>query len=552
MPVVLLSARAGEESRLEGLKAGADDYLVKPFSARELLARVEAHLELARVRRAAARRESELRTEVRHAHEQAAAILESITDGSIALDRDWCFTHVNAEAERINGIRRENQIGKSQWELFPATRGTLLEREWRRAVAEHVAVEFDNYYAPSDSWFHIKGYPSTDGGLAVFFHDITPRKRSEEALLKAHSELEQRVLDRTRELTEANARLARQVAKRKRVELARTELLRRLERSQEDEHRRIARELHDHLTQELAMVAIEAGIIKQSPGCPREIGQMAHAMYERLAALSESVHSLSRQLHPSILDDLGLVDALRSECSSLNQRDGIQVIFRAHDVPRDLPSELALCVYRVAQESLRNIARHAGCSRATVRLVAAPRAGAVRARPRDRFRACGARQDRARPGEHAGTCAAHPGATRDSFPSGEGHEGHFARSARGILAMNKPRILLADDHLVLAEGLRVLLEPHFDIVGIVSDGRDLLAAVNTLDPDVVVLDISMSAQNGIDAARELRRQTRGRRWSFSRCTERRPTPSARSTPVLRASSSRTRRHRSWSRQFTRL
>jgi DNA-binding response OmpR family regulator len=146
VPVVLLSARAGEESRVEGLAAGADDYLVKPFSARELLARVGAHIELARVRREAARRDDELRAEARQAQERAADILESITDGFIALDSEWRFTHANAEAERINGIRREDLIGKNQWELFPATRGTVLESELRRAVAEQGAVEFEFYY----------------------------------------------------------------------------------------------------------------------------------------------------------------------------------------------------------------------------------------------------------------------------------------------------------------------------------------------------------------------------------------------------------------------
>jgi DNA-binding NarL/FixJ family response regulator len=70
--------------------------------------------------------------------------------------------------------------------------------------------------------------------------------------------------------------------------------------------------------------------------------------------------------------------------------------------------------------------------------------------------------------------------------------------------MNKPRVLLADDHCVVAEGLRGLLEPHFEVVGIVSDGRELLAAAKTLDPDVVVLDISMPSLNGIDAARQMR------------------------------------------------
>ena len=69
--------------------------------------------------------------------------------------------------------------------------------------------------------------------------------------------------------------------------------------------------------------------------------------------------------------------------------------------------------------------------------------------------------------------------------------------------MNKPRVLLADDHLVLAEGLRALLAPHFDVVGIVSEAADILATVKTLDPDVIVLDISMPTKSGIDAAHEL-------------------------------------------------
>src|SRR5262249_59678207 len=144
----------------------------------------------------------------------------------VALDREWRFTHVNAQAERINGIRREDQIGKSQWELFPATRGTLLESELRRAVAEQMPVEFEFYYEPWDAWFQNKAYPTKDGGLSVFYHDITARKRSEEALRNVHMQLEQRVLVRTLELSRANARLGQQVAKRKEVEAARTDLLR--------------------------------------------------------------------------------------------------------------------------------------------------------------------------------------------------------------------------------------------------------------------------------------------------------------------------------------
>jgi DNA-binding NarL/FixJ family response regulator len=70
--------------------------------------------------------------------------------------------------------------------------------------------------------------------------------------------------------------------------------------------------------------------------------------------------------------------------------------------------------------------------------------------------------------------------------------------------MNRLRVLLADDHRLVAEGLRSLLEPHFDVLGIVPDGRELLSAAKALEPDVVVLDISMPYLNGIEALRQMR------------------------------------------------
>jgi PAS domain S-box-containing protein len=391
--LVLPIVPAGKGAPAGCLVAGLSDFRAPDKAYRDFLdlvagqigtaiagARVGAHLEMARVRREAARRESELRNEARRAQEQAAAILESITDGFVTMDSQWRFTFVNAHAERINGIRRADQIGKTQWELFPATCGTLLESEWRRAVAEQVPVQFEFHYEPWDSWFLNMAYPTKDGGLSVFYHDITARKRSEEALRKAHDELEQRVRERTEELSRANARLGRQVAKRKEIEEARTDLLHRLVHAQEEERRRVARELHDDLTQRLAVLAIDAGTLEQLPGAPQDVGIRARRMHEELVALSESVHSLSRQLHPSILDDLGLVDALRSECLSLEQRDGITVKYHPRDVPTDLPRGVALCVYRVTQESLRNIARHSRSPRAFVRLVATERELVLRVR----------------------------------------------------------------------------------------------------------------------------------------------------------------------------
>ncbi|MBW4649765.1 MAG: response regulator [Kastovskya adunca ATA6-11-RM4] len=184
IPIILLSARAGEESRIEGLEAGADDYLIKPFSARELLARVEAALKLARLRQEAARREQELRADTELAQRQLAQILENMTDAFIALDRDWRITYQNAAGEDLNGKPRSEIIGKTQWEEWPASMGTNVEVQYRRAMAEQVPVHFEHhYYSPPtyDIWVEIHAYPSEEG-LGIFYQNITDRKQAEAAL----------------------------------------------------------------------------------------------------------------------------------------------------------------------------------------------------------------------------------------------------------------------------------------------------------------------------------------------------------------------------------
>jgi signal transduction histidine kinase len=140
--------------------------------------------------------------------------------------------------------------------------------------------------------------------------------------------------------------------------------------AQEEERRRIAREMHDDWTQRLALLGIDVARLEKHIGAPERALPLLRTMQEKLVALSEDVHALSRQLHPSILDDLGLVEAVRSECASLSRREAIAVVYRPEGVPNSLPKDVALCVYRVAQEALRNVAKHAAVREARVSLVA--------------------------------------------------------------------------------------------------------------------------------------------------------------------------------------
>jgi signal transduction histidine kinase len=97
-----------------------------------------------------------------------------------------------------------------------------------------------------------------------------------------------------------------------------------------------------------------------------------NALKSTLVAISDDVHQMSRQIHPAILDDLGLEDALRSECNGLEKRHEIAVAFRCGDVPQGIPKDIALCLYRIAQQALWNAAQHAGTDRVEVVLNADP------------------------------------------------------------------------------------------------------------------------------------------------------------------------------------
>jgi signal transduction histidine kinase len=187
VPVIMLSARAGEESRIEGLHAGADDYLTKPFTARELMARVEAQLKMARLRKEAAEQQSALSREVQQARQFAWEALEHIPDSFATLDRDYKITYMNAAASRIAAGVGIPHIGRSLWELYPMLLGTPVEQHFRRGMEQRVAVEFEQYFRTEDSeqWFQFQLYPQPGEGLIVYMGETTEARRTEQALRRS-------------------------------------------------------------------------------------------------------------------------------------------------------------------------------------------------------------------------------------------------------------------------------------------------------------------------------------------------------------------------------
>jgi signal transduction histidine kinase len=137
--------------------------------------------------------------------------------------------------------------------------------------------------------------------------------------------------------------------------------------AQEDERRRIARDLHDDVNQQLALILVEMELSRGARLESQGGDDMAHVA-TRLRGLCSDVHRLSHNLHPAKLDQLGLVATARGLCRELSQQSGIRIDFSDENMPRKIPANVSLCVYRLLQESLQNIVRHSGAREAGIQL----------------------------------------------------------------------------------------------------------------------------------------------------------------------------------------
>lgn len=172
---------------------------------------------------------------------------------------------------------------------------------------------------------------------------------------------------------DANARalrtygVLRDITARKQVEEELRDLSRRLIGAHEDERALLARELHDDFTQRLAVVAIDVGLAERDTS-NRQHAEQLRTIREAIVRLSEDVHTLAYQLHPSVLDELGLPEALRTECERRGRRGRMDYVLDFDPAPAELAKDAALCLFRVAQEALNNVTRHSGARAATIAL----------------------------------------------------------------------------------------------------------------------------------------------------------------------------------------
>ncbi len=284
----------------------------------------------------------------RHADERFRQAVAASPSGMVMIGQDGRIVLANPQAERLFGYQRDELVGKPVERLVPERfRGPHSEhRDWFPASPTSRLLSggrelYGRRKDGSEFLVEIGLNPILSGAdrlVLASVVDITERRRADESLRASQREL--------RALTG------------------------KLLQAQEAERRRIARELHDDLNQELALLAVHLDLLGQNPPASGPgLGERLEAMSDRVKALSSVVHDLSTVLHPSKLEQIGLVAAIRGLGKELAAAHGQTIEFDSQQVPAAIPDDVALCLYRIAQEALRNVVKHSGASRARVELI---------------------------------------------------------------------------------------------------------------------------------------------------------------------------------------
>jgi PAS domain S-box-containing protein len=308
--------------------------------------------------------ESLLRSE-----ERTRLMLESVTDYAIfTMDVAGRIDSWNPGAERLFEYTREEALGESAAIIFTA------EDRAKGAFDEEMRIARETGSAADERWhtrksgtrFFANGVLSCMGhgtqvlGYIKVAQDLTAKRESEQALVQARQDLERRVSERTRELADANAALRKEMTERMQSEELRVRLLSHLVDAQENERRRLSRELHDQFGQQVTALALKVSALQSMRDLKPAVRKELEALESIAKQLDSDIDHLAWELRPTALDDLGLIEALNDYVRTWSKHFGVQVELQTSGAAGGrLPAHIETVLYRIAQEALNNVAKHA-------------------------------------------------------------------------------------------------------------------------------------------------------------------------------------------------
>jgi len=444
-------------------------------------------------------------------------VLEAINDGAATLDQSGTVLYANSRFAEILRVPEGSLIGTTLQNYLSQSTFEKMQRLIAQGLTTDARGEIT--------------LESSEGRPRLVRLALKPMRNTEQTNICL-------VATELTELVEANEALRSN-------EESLRQLSARLLKLQDEERRHIARDLHDITGQKLAAQSMAlAKVLRKAAGLDQESQRLLVECVTLSNQVSDEIRTLSYLLHPPLLDELGLSSAVRWYAEGYERRTGIKVEVK---IPLDfgrLSPDVEVALFRVMQESLSNVQRYSESPRAYVRLkrlssdeiqvqigdfgkgmhpatlntsthTAAPLGVGIQGM-RERMRQLGGKLEITSRLKHGTLVTAtlpmvHPQAN----PSAESITNTTVESAtnRGTdtpaPSRDTPRkqILIADDHEMLRRGIRNALEDRQDwqICGEAVDGQEAVNKVNTLRPDLVILDINMPVLNGLAAVRQILR-----------------------------------------------
>jgi two-component system, chemotaxis family, CheB/CheR fusion protein len=317
--------------------------------------------------------------ELRKSNERVRLTIDSVEDYAIfMIDTAGRIERWNIGAQRIFGYTEAEATGQPAAIVFtPEDRAKhadeqemITAREKGRASDErwHLRKNGTRLFV-SGALYALRDDSGALAGYVKIARDLTERVRAEEDLRRAHDELEARVRERTFELAKVNDSLRVEISERIQAERERVRLLRQIVRAQEDERRRIARDIHDQVGQQMTALRLNLAALDPGDGGNEELRrrlEQAKTIAERVDA---DVDFLAWELRPAALDDIGVAEAIGNFVREWSKHSGVEAQFHSMGMDKQrLSPESETNLYRIMQEALNNTMKYAQSKRVDVLL----------------------------------------------------------------------------------------------------------------------------------------------------------------------------------------
>ncbi|HYV20398.1 MAG TPA: ATP-binding protein [Verrucomicrobiae bacterium] len=513
IPVIMLSARAGEESRVTGMEAGADDYLVKPFSARELLARVSAHLAMARMRREAGEA-------LQESHDRFEALFSAAPLGVFLVDDGLRILQVNPQARPAFGDI-EGVLGR---DLLGADFVEVMRVLWPREFADEVVERFRHTLVTGESYFEaerveerldrkVREYyewridrialPEGRHGVVCYFTDISRHVLARLALAEADRRKNEFLAVLAHELRNplAPLRSALHVLKLAKHDPAAREEARLMMERQLTLMVRLIDDLMDmsrinrgkvELRREPIALgeAVRLAVETSRPEIERRGHTFTVTLPDEPIGVVADVNRLA-QVFSNLLNNAAKYTEPGGEVGLVVARQGDEAIIRVRDTGIGIPPEMLPRVFDIftqVDRTLEGAQGGLGIGLSLVKGLVETHGGSVEAR-----------SDGRRGSEFVVRLPALP-----EMPAARGQGG------ASVEAVKPRRVLIVDDNHDAAVSLAAMLNFMGNVTQTAHDGVEALDLAETFRPDLVVLDIGMPRLSGYDTARRLRERPWGR------------------------------------------